>query len=227
VHISVGGGMALPVPRQLLPVPPNFTNRSAELAALHELVADDGLSGILTLAVVTGVGGVGKTSLVLRWLHDIRDQFPAGQLYTDLGGHLPGEAVSPGEVLGRFLRALGVLAERVPAGTEEQAGLFRSLTCGRRLIVMLDNAASAAQVRALLPGPGPGLVAVTTRWRLAGLAMDGARFTELGPLAEPDAVSCWAVLRGRVGSGRSRLRPARWCSCAGGCRWRCACRRRG
>jgi tetratricopeptide (TPR) repeat protein len=195
----------MPVPGQLLPVPANFTDRSGELAALSGLIAGEGPPEPLTLAVVVGVGGVGKTSLVLRWLHEVRGRFPAGQLYADLGGQVPDEAVAPGEVLSRFLRALGVAGERVPAGLEDQAGLYRSLTDGQRLIVMLDNAASAAQVRALLPGPGPSLVAVTTRWRLAGLAIDGARFTELGPLAEPDAVELLDRVAGR---GRARSEPA-------------------
>jgi len=205
VHINVRGAAALPVPGQLLPAPANFIDRSDEVTALDGLLTADSGPAPLTLAVVAGVGGVGKTSLVLQWLHQARARFPDGQLYADLGGHAPISAAAPGEVLGRFLRALGVAGDRVPASLEELAGLYRSVTDGRRLAVMLDNAASAAQVRALLPGPGPSLVAVTTRWRLSGLAIDGARFTELGPLAEPDAVE---LLDRVAGAGRVQSEPA-------------------
>lgn len=208
IHVNVSGPAGLPVPGQLLPAPVNFTGRSAEIAALHGLLAADVPPAPLTLAVVAGVGGVGKTSLTLRWLHQVRPHFPDGQLYADLGGSTPASAAAPSEILGRFLRALGIAGDRIPDGLDELAGLYRSVTDGRRLAIMLDNAASAAQVRALLPGPGPSLVAVTTRWRLSGLAIDGARFTELGPLAEPDAIE----LLGRIaGAGRvqSELGAAR------------------
>jgi tetratricopeptide (TPR) repeat protein len=194
----------MPVPGQLLPAPQNFTGRAEELAGLRGLVADQDTARPLTLAVISGVGGVGKTSLALRWLHDVRDRYPAGQLYADLGGHQLGAAEPPGDVLGQFLRSLGLAPEDVPVGLAEQAGVWRSLTDGRRLAILLDNAASAAQVRTLLPGPGPSLVAVTTRWRIGGLAIDGARFTELGPLDEADAVE---LLDRVVGGGRARSEP--------------------
>jgi hypothetical protein len=97
---------------------------------------------------------VGKTSLAAHWLHGARDRYPDGVLSTDLGGDRADPA-RPGEVLDGFLRARGVAPESIPVAAHEQAALFRSLTAGRRVIVFLDNAASAAQVRALLPGPGP------------------------------------------------------------------------
>jgi hypothetical protein len=204
VHFHGRGSEPIPGPGQLLPVPPAFTNRSAELAALAVLLDPAESARPLTLAVIMGVGGVGKTSLALRWLYQVKDHFPAGQLYADLGGHVPASAVRPAEVLGRFLRAVGLPPGSVPTDLEEASGLWRSVTTGRRLIVLLDNAASAAQVRAVLPGPGPSLVAVTTRWRLGGLAIDGAHFTELGPLAEPDAID----LLGRIaGAGRVSADP--------------------
>ncbi len=158
----------------------------------------------MTLAVIVGLGGAGKTSLALRWLHRVRDRFPDGQLYADLGGHRPGAAEQPGAVLGWFLRSLGTAPDRVPVDVAEQAAAWRSLTDGRRLAVLLDNAASAAQVRQLLPGPGPSLVVVTTRWRTGGLAIDGAQFTELGPLAEQDAVDLLGCI---AGSGRVESEP--------------------
>ena len=205
VTFNLGASPArLPVPGQLPPVPPAFVGRVAELAALDRLISDQAPGRPTTLAVVTGVGGVGKTSLVLRWLHGIRGRYPAGQLYADLGGHTPAGAARPTEVLAWFLRALGVPPEEVPANLDEQAGLYRSVTDGQRLIVMLDNAVSAAQVRALLPGTGPSLVVVTTRWRIAALAIDGARFTELGPLPEPDAIE---LLDRVAGPGRAGSEP--------------------
>lgn len=204
VHLSGGGPAVMPVPGQLLPAPVNFTDRVGELAVLRGVLSNGEPERPVTLAVIVGVGGVGKTSLVLRWLHEVRGRYPGGQLYADLGGHLPSAAVRPGDVLGRFLRALAIPPERVPLSLDEMAALYRSVTDGRRLVVMLDDAASAAQVRALLPGPGPSLVAVTTRWRIAGLAIDGAHFTELGPLDEADAVE----LLGRVaGPARVRSEP--------------------
>jgi len=204
VHFHGRDREPVPGPRQLLPAPPAFTNRSAELAVLTALLESAQPAPPLTLAVIMGVGGVGKTSLALRWLHQVRDRFPAGHLYADLGGHLPASAVRPAEVLGRFLRAVGLPPTSVPLGLEEASALWRSATAGRRLIMLLDNAASAAQVRALLPGAGPSLIAVTTRWRLGGLAIDGAHFTELGPLAEPDAVE---LLNRIAGAGRVGAEP--------------------
>jgi tetratricopeptide (TPR) repeat protein len=203
LHFHGSGPALMPVPGQLLPAPPNFTNRSAELAALTTLLASTEPSRPATLVVIMGVGGAGKTSLALRWLHEVRGRFPAGQLYADLGGQLPVSASRPSEVLGRFLRAVGLPPDRVPPGLDEAAALWRSVTAGRQLIVLLDNAASAAQVRALLPGTGQSLVVTTTRHRLGGLAIDGAHFTELGPLDEPDALE----LLDRITGGRGSAEP--------------------
>lgn len=130
-------------------------------------------------------------------MHRISDRYEGGLLYADLHGHVH-DATRPSEVLTGFLAALGRPPERIPVDLGEQAKQYRSLTSGRRMLVLLDNAASAAQVRSLLPGPGPrealeqrelpSLVVVTTRWRIAGLAMDGARFIELGPLDDKSGV---------------------------------------
>ncbi len=189
----------MPVPRQLLPAPQHFTGRARELSALRGLLA--GPPPSLTLAVITGIGGVGKTSLALQWLHEVRDRYPSGQLYADLGGHQQAAAARPEEVLGAFLRALGLPAGQVPVRLAERAAAWRSLTDGRRLAILLDNAASAAQARVLLPARGPSLVAITTRWRIGGLAVDGGQFIELGPMEEADAVS---LLDRVAGAGRVR-----------------------
>jgi tetratricopeptide (TPR) repeat protein len=135
---------------------------------------------------------MGKTALALRWMHDVEHQFPDGQLFADLGAFDPDGPVSPSEVLGMFLRALGVPAEAVPVrpdkGTElaEQAALYRSITAGRSMAVLLDNAESAAQVRPLLPASETSVAVVTSRWRLGGLVRDGAYLVPLAPLG-PDA----------------------------------------
>lgn len=170
---------------------------------LRQLLDDSAATANL-LVVFSGVGGIGKTSLALRWLHQLRDRFPEGQLFADLGGFSPAGPRDPGDVLGWFLRSLGVPPERVPLEPAERAGLFRSLTAGRPLAVLLDDAASAAQVRAVLPGTGPSLVVVTTRRLIAGLAIDGARFIELPPLEEDAAVE---LLDRIVGLGRTKADP--------------------
>ena len=139
------------------------------LAELDRFADDAAELEIPLVAVVSGTGGVGKTALVLHWLHRRGADFPDGQFHVDLGGLSSSEARSPSEVLGRFLRALGVAPERVPGAFEERAALFRTLTAGRRVVIVADNAASAAQVRALLPGHGPSAVVVTSRRPIRGL----------------------------------------------------------
>lgn len=164
----------VPVPFQLPPAPRCFVSRQHELAAL------DGWP----LLVISGPGGVGKTSLALRWLHDRRAEFPDGQLYADLGAHSPDGPVAPADVLEWFLHAFGV--REVPASTVARQATFRSCTSGLALSVLLDNAVSAAQVRPLLPAAGT--VVITSRWRLSSLGTDGARFVQVEPLGLGDSV---------------------------------------
>ncbi|MFE7071175.1 tetratricopeptide repeat protein [Streptomyces sp. NPDC057620] len=189
----------VPVPRQLLPVPPHFTDRESDLASLRELSANS--AGLL---VVTGAAGVGKTSLVTRWLRACDDaDFPDGHFYADLRGHTLEDAASPSEILGRFLRAL--YPGPVPADLAEQTALWRSLTSGLRLVVMLDNVCTAAQARPLLPGSQHSLVVVTSRRRLTGLRMDGAVFHSLDVLP-PHAAE--ALLTRTIGRERVDDDPA-------------------
>ncbi|MER6628584.1 tetratricopeptide repeat protein [Streptomyces sp. NPDC000987] len=174
-----------PTPRQLLPVPAHFTDRQDELAALDRILARHADAGSAQpLIVVNGPAGIGKTTLVSRWLHRHRSDFPDGQVYADLRGHAADGPADPGDVLGRFLRSLGGWA--VPAELAEAASLWRSVTTDLRMAVMLDNAFSAAQIRPLLPGGPGGLVVVTSRHRLTGLRLDGAEFHRLRALG-PDA----------------------------------------
>ncbi|MEV7157535.1 tetratricopeptide repeat protein [Streptomyces misionensis] len=185
VHVHMAAEHSPPVPRQLLPVPHHFTDRTDEVAALDDLLAgrEDPDTGP-SLIVVTGPAGIGKTALVSRWLHTHEATFPDGQLYADLSGHAAGGPADPAEVLGQFLRSLGIASP--PAGLAEQSSLWRSVTAGRRLAVMLDSAFTAAQIRPLLPGGSGALVVVTSRQRLTGLRLDGAAFFRLDALG-PDA----------------------------------------
>lgn len=200
IHAPAGDGRPpLPVPRQLPPVPTHFTNREPDLTALSALRAR-----AQPLIVVSGQAGIGKTTLVSRWLHGLDGAFPDGQLYADLRGHsITGRPAGQSEVLGRFLRALG--ARTVPADPAEQVALWRSSTADRRIAVMLDNAFTAAQIRPLLPG-GPGcLVAVTGRRMLSGLRMDGAAFHSLEALDTAESVEL--LIRG-IGADRVAGEPA-------------------
>lgn len=134
--------------------------------------------------MVHGTAGVGKTTLALRWAGDAAPCYPDGQLHADLRGSDPAAARHPADVLHGFLRAMGVTAPDVPATLDERAALYRSLMSGRRMLVLLDNAGDADQVRPLLPGAGsPTAVVITSRDRLDALDGDG-RDTErdrLGP----------------------------------------------
>nr|WP_203615720.1 tetratricopeptide repeat protein [Streptomyces sp. SID13726] len=184
VHFRTGDTPDRERPWQL-PQPVSLTDRTDEVAYLDDLRARAVRQGHATLATVSGLGGVGKTALALAWLHRLRSDCPGGQLYADLGAQSATGPADPGEVLGGFLRGLGLQAEQVPYGIGERAALYRSLTAERRIVVLLDDAATAAQVRPLLPG-GPNVTLVTSRRRMSGLALEGGRQVHLEPLA-PDA----------------------------------------
>ncbi|WP_147455211.1 tetratricopeptide repeat protein [Saccharothrix australiensis] len=163
------------IPHQLPPAPKLFTSRRRELAVLDGWLANDEAM----VAVVSGPGGVGKTSLALRWLHTTRSRFPDGQLYVDLGAHSSEGPITPETALEWFLLALGVQAADIPPGLSRRQAMFRTVTAERSVSVLLDNAVSAAQVRPLLPTSPRSAVVVTSRWRLSGLAADGARFVDV------------------------------------------------
>ncbi|WP_176308653.1 tetratricopeptide repeat protein [Micromonospora sp. NBS 11-29] len=173
-----------PVPRQLPAPSPNFTNRTRELSALDGHLAERGN----LVAVLFGPGGVGKSALARQWAHGRLDRFVDGQLYADLRGFSGAEPLDPGVVLSGFLRALGVAPGRIPPNLAEQVALYRTVTAGRSLLVVLDDAFSAAQVRTLLPASTSAVVVVTSRRRLTGLLPDGARLVEVGPLLAAEAV---------------------------------------
>ncbi|MGA8115253.1 MAG: tetratricopeptide repeat protein, partial [Actinocatenispora sp.] len=158
------------------------------------------------LVTVDGAAGVGKTALALQWAHRVRDRFPDGQLYVNLHGYGPGAPADPGVVLVQFLGALGVPAEEVPTDVEARAGLLRSTLAGRRILLVLDNARSAGQVRPLLPGDPACVVLVTSRNQLGGLSVrDGAHRVSLDRLDDAEST---ALLARFVGAERLAAEPA-------------------
>ncbi|MBR7837106.1 helix-turn-helix transcriptional regulator [Actinospica durhamensis] len=193
-----------PVPRELPQPAAHFVGRAAELARLDGLLARAS-SGAAAVAVISGAPGIGKTTLALWWAHRVKDRFPDGQLYVDLRGFDVLGPAEPGEALRGFLSALGVGDQAMPAGLEAKAALFRSVVAERRVLVVADNAQSAEQVRALLPGTSAGFVLATSRNRLTGLAVrQHATLLDLGALASRDAL---ALLEERIGGERVAAEP--------------------
>src|SRR4051794_29107430 len=143
-----------PAPRTL-PAPPGFfVGRAAELRTLDAAlqVAADGPVGA-NIVVIEGTAGVGKTALAVHWAHLVADRFPDGQLYIDLRGfHPSGRALTGAAAIRPPLDALRVPAGRLPASADAQAALYRTLLAGKRMLIVLDDARSAEQVRPLLPG---------------------------------------------------------------------------
>jgi DNA-binding SARP family transcriptional activator/tetratricopeptide (TPR) repeat protein len=188
-----------PVPALLPAEARDFTGRAAELAEL------DRAAGGAAVCVVSGTAGVGKTALAVSWAHRAKARFPDGQLYVDLRGYDRAQPMTRGEALDRLLAALGVSDQEIPLDIEDRAGRYRTEVADRRLLVLLDNAGSADQVRPLLPGTRSCAVVVTSRDSLAGLvALDGARRLELAPLRPGDAVG---LLRTLIGA-RAEADPA-------------------
>jgi DNA-binding SARP family transcriptional activator/tetratricopeptide (TPR) repeat protein/transcriptional regulator with XRE-family HTH domain len=218
------------VPRQLPPDIGDFTGRDLALERLHARVRDRRRgSTALVITAAVGKAGVGKTTLAVHAAHHLRSVFPDGQLYVSLRG-VEAQALDPAEVLGGFLRALGVDGRLLPDDVDERARLYRSLLADRRVLVLLDNAADAAQVRPLLPGGAGNAVLVTSRNRLVELAATevieldvlppGQALELLGKIAgvdrvadEPEAARTIAALCGylplalRIAGARLAARP--------------------
>ena len=190
------------VPRQLPMVTRHFVGRADELARLDRLAAPTG-SATVTLLMV-GMAGVGKTALAVYWAHRIAGQFHDGQLYVNLRGFDPARTpMAPAEAIRGFLDALAIPPGRIPANLDAQAALYRSLLAGRRMLVVLDNAGHADQVRPLLPGSPTCFVVVTSRNRLAGLAAieDVQAITlDLLPAAEAEELLSQRLGPDRVGA---------------------------
>jgi tetratricopeptide (TPR) repeat protein len=157
--------------------------------------------GAVRIAVVNGAAGLGKTTLAVHAAHQVSARFQDGQLYVDLLG-ASSQAASPGEVLARFLRDLGVEGDKVPARDDERAALYRTTLTGRRVLILLDNAKDAAQVRPLLPGSSSCAVLVTTRNRTSDLA--SMRFVDLNVLEDTEALALFSRV---VGGERASAEP--------------------
>jgi DNA-binding SARP family transcriptional activator/Tfp pilus assembly protein PilF len=210
VRLRSGGPGGGGSPRNLPAPTPHFTGRGNEMAALSEWLdeADDTgrkTSAALAISAIGGPAGVGKTALAVYWAHQVARSFPGGQLYLNLRGYDPGDPVPASEALAGLLGMLGVRAQDIPAQEDERAASYRNLLAGRRVLVLLDNARSAQQVRPLLPGSPDCVVLVTSRDSLAGLvAREGAQRLELDPLPPADAVG---LLRALIGE-RADADPA-------------------
>jgi DNA-binding SARP family transcriptional activator/tetratricopeptide (TPR) repeat protein len=196
-----------PVPAQLPPAVAAYAGRTYELEQLDRWLA--GASEYPTaapIAAITGTAGVGKTALAVHWAHRMADRFPDGQLYVNLHGFDPVHRPTlPAQAIRAFLDALAVPVHAVPADPIAQTGLYRSLIAGKRILIVLDNAATVDQVRPLLPGAPGCAVLVTSRNQLAGLAAaDGARLLTLEPLTRGEA---WDLLAARLGPARTAAEP--------------------
>ncbi|MEU9036039.1 BTAD domain-containing putative transcriptional regulator [Streptomyces sp. NPDC048352] len=189
------------MPSELPPDVPGFAGRSAELDALDSLVAGQGEdSPSPTVGLITGVAGVGKTGLAVRWAHRVTEQYPDGRLFADLRGYDEHHApTTAGDILSRFLRSLGVDSDDVPNGLEDRIALYRSVLAERRVLIVLDNVRTFAQIRPLLPGSGGCTVLVTSREQLEQLVTWPQRArVHLGVLPEDDAVELLGRIVGDV-----------------------------
>jgi DNA-binding SARP family transcriptional activator/tetratricopeptide (TPR) repeat protein len=196
------------VPRQLPGYPRSFVGRAKELEELHALLdtgAEGADGGLIT--AICGAAGIGKTTLAVRFAQEISPSFRDGQLYLDLRGYDPtGAPVAPAEALRDLLVALGLTGDQIPPELGPRAAEYRSLLAGRRMVVVLDNAGAADQVRPLLPGPGGHAVVVTSRDQLTGLvAQLDARPIRLDVLSRDDARD---LLVQRLGRSRVEAEPA-------------------
>ncbi|KKD03363.1 AfsR/SARP family transcriptional regulator [Streptomyces sp. WM6386] len=192
---------AAPVrPAQLPATVPDFTGRASFVSELGEVLAS-AEGRVMAVSALAGIGGVGKTTLAVHVAHQARGAFPDGQLYVDLQG-AGSRAAEPETVLGSFLRALGTADSAIPDSLEERAALYRSVLDGRRVLVLLDNARDAAQVRPLLPGTEGCAALVTSRVRMVDLA--GAHLIDLDVMSPDEALALFTRIVGeeRVGSER-------------------------
>jgi tetratricopeptide (TPR) repeat protein len=190
-------------PAQLPADTADFTGRGPQVGLLRRMLAapaDAGRPGAVVISAVAGMGGVGKTALAVHVAHQLRARFPGGQLFVGLQGAT--SPLAPGEVLARLLRDLGVPDTRIPAGEAERAALYRTVLADRRILIVLDDARDAAQVRPLLPGTAPCKVIVTSRGTLLGLA--GVTLLDLEVL---DPAEARALFKAIVGTARAAAEP--------------------
>jgi hypothetical protein len=194
------------VPRQLPTALRHFSGRRGEIAELDRLLDGSPAADAVHVCAISGTAGIGKTTFAVYYAHRVAERFPDGQLYVNLRGFdANGAMMGSGEAIRRFLNALSVPPERIPADLDAQAALYRSHLAGRRMLLVLDNARDAAQVRPLLPGTPGCLVLVTSRSQLTGLiAADGAHPLTLDLLTAEDAR---LLLSRRLGADRVAAEP--------------------
>ncbi|MDX8032345.1 BTAD domain-containing putative transcriptional regulator [Lentzea sp. BCCO 10_0856] len=224
LHQSILRGEPMPaarreivVPRQLPPDLARFTGREEDIAQLDHLLPTGTAGQAVVISAIAGSAGVGKTALAVHWAHRVRSRFPDGQLAVNLRGYDRDEPLSPHDALGQLLRGLGLSSGEIPGDTEQRVGVYRSLLADRRVLVLLDNARTANQVRPLLPAGGRSVVVVTSRSDLRGLvALNDAKVLRLGTLPLDDAVQ---LLERVIGADRTQAEPdatvqlARLCAC--------------
>src|SRR5580692_7638008 len=195
---------SVPAPAQLPADVADFTGREDQIEHLCDLLVGGGVDadpGAVRIALVAGSGGLGKTSLAVHAAHRVSGSFPDGQLYVDLLGAAP-QPLPPADVLARFLRDLGVDGRDIPADDDERAARYRTVLAGRRMLIVLDNARDAAQVRPLLPGTASCAVLVTTRSRMPDLA--STRLVDLNVLDDHEALILFTKV---VGDERAAAEP--------------------
>jgi DNA-binding SARP family transcriptional activator/tetratricopeptide (TPR) repeat protein len=196
------------VPRQLPAEVTSFTGRIRQLADLDGLLAgQEDTAASVVISAIGGTAGVGKTALAVHWAHRVAGRFPDGQLFIDLHGFTTAVApVEPADALERMLRALDIPGSRIPVELDDRAALWRSVLSGRHMLVVLDNAATVAQVAPLLPGTPGCLVLVTSRRRLAGLDPTYAVSLDMLPLADALTLFTRTVGAERIaGQARERV----------------------
>jgi tetratricopeptide (TPR) repeat protein len=216
LHRSIlrgAGGATDPgaVPAQLPHLTGDFTGRAGEVGLLLNALDDTAVHAIRAIHAISGRGGIGKSTLAIRAAHDLAPSYPDGQLFAELRG-MSDTPATASEVLGRFLRALGVDPAHVPESAQERAELYRTLLAGRKMLVVLDDAAQEEQVLPLLPGAAGCAVIVTSRHRLGGLP--GARHLELDVMTPAESLQLLHNVIGedRVGAeGEAALRIVEYC----------------
>ncbi|MFY1671571.1 AfsR/SARP family transcriptional regulator [Plantactinospora sp. WMMB334] len=198
---------AVAAPAQLPGDVAGFTGRAGQLRRLEAFLPqwDGEPAAGVSIVVLTGSAGIGKTAMAVHWAHQVRHRFPDGQLHVNLRGYAANAPLRPIDALARFLHTLGVPAEQVPAEVDEAAAMYRGRLADRRMLVLLDNANHPDQVRPLLPGGSGCMVLITSRDRLGGLvARDGAQQVVLDLLTPVESV---ALLTRVLGTERVAAEP--------------------